>query len=112
MAGLVPFNRRNGNTGLMNVGTGFENFYNMFDDFFGDRNSLLPSRNLLHDTFKIDIEEKETEYLIEAELPGIQKDEIDLGIKDDNHLCIQINRTEESNKDGKTLSTESGVQVP
>ena len=97
MAGLVPFNRRNNNLARTG-GTGFEDFYNMLDDFFSD--GLMPSRNLLRDTFKLDIQEKESEYLIEAELPGIKKDEIDLGIEDDN-LCISVNRAEESSKDGK-----------
>ena len=98
MAGLIPFNRRNNNLARTSTGVGFENFYNMLDDFFGD--GVMPGRNLFRDTFKIDIEETEKEYLIEAELPGIKKDEIDLGIEDDN-LCISINRSEEVNKDGK-----------
>ena len=97
MAGLVPFNLRNNNL-TRGTGIGFENFYNMLDDFFGD--GLMPNRNLLRDTFKIDIEEREKEYLIEAELPGIKKDEIDLGIEDDN-LCITVNRSEEVSKDGR-----------
>ena len=97
MAGLVPFNRRNNNL-TRGTGIGFENFYNMLDDFFGD--GLMPNRNLLRDTFKIDIEEREKECLIEAELPGIKKEEIDLGIEDDN-LCITVNRSDEANKDGK-----------
>jgi HSP20 family protein len=97
MAGLVPFNRRNSN--LTRTGTGFEDFYNMLDDFFSD--NLLPDRSLLRDTFKIDIEETDTEYHIEAELPGVKKEEIDLGIEDDN-LSIIVNRTETGNKDGKT----------
>ncbi|MDR2156295.1 MAG: Hsp20/alpha crystallin family protein [Clostridiales Family XIII bacterium] len=96
MAGLIPFNRRN--TELARAGTGFEDFYNMLDDFFSD--NWLSGRNLLRDTFKIDIEEKENEYCVEAELPGIAKDEIDLGVEDDN-LIISVNRTEEANKDGK-----------
>ena len=95
MAGLVPFNRRNNN---LTRSSGFENFYNMLDDFFGD--GLMPNRNLLRDSFKIDIEEKEKEYLIEAELPGIKKEEIDLGIEDDN-LCITVNRSDEVNNEGK-----------
>ena len=98
MTGLVPFNRKNTNLARTGTGIGFENFYNMLDDFFGD--DLMPSRNLLRDTFKIDIEETEKEYLIEAELPGIKKEEIDLGIEDDN-LCITVNRLEEVNNDGK-----------
>ena len=100
MAGLVPFNRRGSNLTRTGSGIGFENFYNMLDDFFGD--GTMPSRNLLKDTFKIDIEETEKEYLVEAEMPGIKKDEIDLGIEDDN-LCISVNRTEEANKDGKNF---------
>ena len=95
MAGLIPFNRKNTN---LTQGTGFDNFYNMLDDFFND--GFMPSRNLLRDTFKIDIEEKENEFLIEAEVPGIRKDEIELNIEDEN-LCISVNRSEEVNKDGK-----------
>jgi len=101
MAGLVPFNRnRNTSLARTGVGTGFEDFYNMLDDFFNDGFSSVPSRNLLRDSFKIDIIEKEDEYLIEADVPGVSKDEIDLSIDDDN-LCISINRVEEANKDGK-----------
>ena len=98
MTGLVPFNRSSSNLARTGTGIGFENFYNMLDDFFGD--GLMPSRNLLKDSFKIDIREAEKEYLIEAELPGIKKDEIDLGIEDDN-LCITVNRSEEVSNDGK-----------
>lgn len=96
MAGLIPFNRKNNS--LTRTGTGFEDFYNMLDDFFSD--GLLPGRSLVRDTFKIDIEESDTEYCVEAELPGIRKEDIDLGIEDDN-LCISVNREEEFNKDGK-----------
>ncbi|NLE26632.1 MAG: Hsp20/alpha crystallin family protein [Clostridiaceae bacterium] len=96
MAGLVPFNRRN--SSLARSGTGFEDFYNMLDDFFSD-SWISPGRSLLRDTFKIDIQETDSEYRIEAELPGIKKEEIDLGIEEDN-LCISVNRDEEINKDG------------
>jgi len=91
-----PFNRKN--TGLARTATGFEDFYNMLDDFFSD--GLTSNRSLLSDTFKIDIEAKENEYLIEAELPGIKKEEIDLNIDGDD-LCISVNRVEETNEDGK-----------
>jgi len=96
MTKLIPFNRKG--TNLPQSINGFENFYNMLDDFFSD--GLMPSRNLSRDTFKIDIEDRENEYLIEAELPGIKKEEVDLNIAEEN-LCITINRTEEVNKDGK-----------
>ena len=96
MSGLIPFNRESGN--LARTSAGFEDFYNMLDDFFSD--GLMTGRNLLRDTFKIDIAEKEAEFLIEAELPGISRDAIDLNIEDGN-LCISINRAEEISKDGK-----------
>ena len=94
MAGLIPFNRRN--KSLERAETGFDGFYNMLDDFFSD--SLMTSRNLFRDTFKIDIAETDSEYAIEAELPGVKKEEIDLDIENDN-LCISVQRSEEVNKD-------------
>jgi len=96
MAGLIPFNRRNE---LANSNSNFENFYNLLDDFFSD--SFMPARTLMRDTFKIDIEEQEKEYLVAAELPGIAKEEIDINV-DDEYLTISVNRCADSNKDGTT----------
>ena len=98
MAGLVPFNRRNAN--LARTGAGFEDFYNMIDDFFND--GLAPGRNLLRDSFKLDIVEREDEYAIEAEMPGVKKSEIEISIEE-NNLCISVNREEETNSDGKNF---------
>ena len=102
MAGLIPFNNpfNRKNTGLArtNTDTDFEDFYNLLDDFFND--GLTSSRSLLTDTFKIDIEEKENEYLIEAELPGVKKKDVSLDVDGDT-LCISVNHTEEINKDGE-----------
>ena len=92
MAGLIPLNRRNNGLARAGANTGFEDFYNMLDDFFSD--GLLQGRSLLRDTFKIDIEETEQEYRVEAELPGVKKEEIDLNV-DDESLCITVNRVEE-----------------
>ncbi|MDR3186075.1 MAG: Hsp20/alpha crystallin family protein [Christensenellaceae bacterium] len=94
MAGLIPFNR---NTGLARSGD-YGTFYNMLDDFFSDNFSL--GRNLLKDTFKIDIEETEKSYKIEAELAGIKKEEVDLNI-DDDCLSITINHVEKSDANEK-----------
>ena len=96
MSGLIPFNRKNNN--ISRASTDFEDFYNMLDDFFSD--GVMPGRSLIRDTFKIDIEEKENEFVIEAEVPGISKDSIDLSIDNDN-LCISIKQSEETNKEGK-----------
>lgn len=97
MAGLIPFNRKN--TSLARTGAGFEDFYNMLDDFFSD--GWMPSgRSLLRDTFKIDVKETENEYLVEAELPGVKKEEISLSVEDDN-LSILVNRQENVEQDSK-----------
>ena len=96
MPGLIPFNVR---SNFVPASKAFNEFHNMLDDFFGD--NMLGGRNLLRDTFKIDIVETDNEYLIEAELPGIKKDELDLNI-DDESLCISVNRSEEEvSEDGK-----------
>ena len=87
MAGLIPLNSRRGAL----LGGGFEDFYNMLDDFFGDKN--LQNRDLLKDTFKIDIKETEKDYAIEAEMPGIKREEINLNASE-QVLTISVNREE------------------
>jgi len=96
MTGLIPFNRRGNH--LMSIGAGFEDFYNMIDGFFSE--SMLHSRSLTRDTFKIDIEETDKEYRIEAELPGVRKDQITLNVEDDN-LNILVTRMEEIKDESK-----------
>lgn len=94
MAGLIPFNRR----GATFPVAGFEDFHNMLDDFFGD--NWMPSRNLLKDTFKIDIREADGEYVVDAELPGVSKDEISIDVENET-LCISVKREENINQDDK-----------
>jgi len=98
MAGLIPFNWRNSNLTRTNTGTGFEDFYNMLDDFFSD--GLMPSRNLMRDSFKLDILNNDNEYLVEAELPGIKKEEIALNTEDEN-LCITVTRADNDAKNDR-----------
>ena len=89
MAGLIPFNRRN------ELAT--RNMYNMMDDFFNDAWPFR--RSLVNDTFKVDVQESDSAYTIEAELPGVQKEEINLSL-DDGRLSISVERSEDVNKDG------------
>ena len=94
MTGLVPFNRKN--TGLLN--TGFEDFYNMLDDFFYD---AWPSKKYFaRDTFKIDVQENDNEYLVEAELPGVNRDEVNIEMNE-GRLNISIQREESINEENK-----------
>jgi len=94
MAGLVPFNRKD--TGLFD--TGFGDVYNMLDDFFTD--NWLPSRNLARDSFKVDVQENDTEYVIEADLPGIKKEEISLSF-DHGRLGIAVKKEEKIDEEKK-----------
>ena len=94
MTGLVPFNKKN--TGLLN--TGFEDFYNMLDDFFSD--SWSPRRNLERDTFKINVQQNDKEYLIDAEVPGVSKDEIEIALNE-GKLNISVKREEKINEEKK-----------
>jgi len=96
MAGMVPFNRRG--TYLARPGVGFEDFYNMLDDFFTD--SMRSGRNLQKDTFKMDIEDLGNEYRIDAEMPGVNKDEIDLNVEGED-LCIVLNRIDATSTEEK-----------
>ena len=89
MAGLIPFNKKNNSLSMWGCDP-----FDFIDDFFND--SFLSSRNLMRDTFKIDVKETEKEYLIEAELPGIQKDEVNLNLND-GKLSISVNREENIN---------------
>lgn len=93
MKDLIPFNRRNS---LRRRG-GFEDFYNVLDDFFTNPASMM-SRSLEGDTFKLDIKEEEDKYLIEAEMPGIKKEEVEIDVRD-GRLNISVERKEETKEE-------------
>ncbi|MCW8487243.1 Hsp20 family protein, partial [Streptococcus macedonicus] len=88
MAGLVPFNRKNKE---LSTNTGSGDFYNLLDDFFS--NDWPFRRTLSYDTFKVDVEDNGKEYLIEAEMPGVDKKDINLQLND-GKLTISITRDE------------------
>lgn len=90
MAGLVPFNWKK------NTLRAPDTFQNMLEDFFNDD---FPSiRNLQNESFKIDLQENEKEYIVEAELPGVDKENIDLTLEE-GRLRIFIKK--EENKEEK-----------
>jgi len=87
MAALVPFNRRKADI----LSSGFDSFQNMLDDFFTDGWPFR--RSLLGDTFKVDVQDNKTEYLIEAELPGVKKEDIHIALNE-GRLAISVNKDE------------------
>lgn len=92
MANMVPYRRGRGV-----ATTGFEDFYNMMDDFFTD--PWFTDRRV-REGFKLDVQQNDKEYLIEAELPGVKKDEISLDMRDGT-LSIAVNREENKNEEKK-----------
>ena len=85
MFALTPFNSK-----LPKLrDDGFADFYNMMDGFFND--SLFGG--LRNDSFRMDIRENDTEYIIEAELPGAKKEEIKIDLNN-NQLSISVTREE------------------
>ncbi len=83
MFGLTPYNR---NALSRNRRDRVEDF---LSDFFSD--PFFPVKN---DTFKLDVKEKNGAYLIEADLPGIDKKDIELNYQEGS-LTIEIKHTEE-----------------
>jgi HSP20 family protein len=63
----------------------------MLDDFFTEGWPFR--RSLLADTFKIDVQDNKTEYIVEAELPGASKDDISISLNE-GRLNISFNKTE------------------
>lgn len=101
MTALIPFNRKRND--LMN--TGFEDFQNMIDDFFAEGWPMR--RSLAGDTFKIDLQDNEKEYIVEAELPGIQKDEINLSLEEGRlQISVKKEETTEEEKEKNYIHRE------
>lgn len=93
MANLVPFRR---SSNLLN--TELPRLDSIMDDFFSD--SWPPGRVLSRDTFKLDVQDNEKEYVIEAELPGTKRDEVNVEMND-GRLTIFVKREENVDEKGK-----------
>ena len=93
MANLIPVNRRNRSV----APAGFEDFYNVLDDFFTD--PWLAGRHT-REAFKIDVQQNDNAYTIEAELPGVNKDEVSLEMNDGT-LRISVNHEESKDEETK-----------
>jgi HSP20 family protein len=92
MFGLTPFNKsvvRRDNS---------DPFFDLVDDFMS--NGFFPIRSLRHDTFKIDVKEEDNLFIIEADLPGVKKEEILIDYQD-HQLIISIEREETKNDETK-----------
>ncbi len=89
---LVPFRRNNLRKRDNYFNEVFNNFFD--DDFFNKPFSVMEN------PFKVDLKETEDSYLVEADLPGVNKEAIDLTY-DNNYLTISAKRDDviEENKE-------------
>lgn len=92
MFGLVPYIRRNGNdlarrNDILSIDRVFDDFFN--DSFF---------RGFTRTPIRADIRETEKEWLIDAELPGVDKKDIHIDL-DDGILTIFVEQKDEVNEE-------------
>ncbi|MTI62126.1 MAG: Hsp20/alpha crystallin family protein [Firmicutes bacterium] len=88
MFDLIPFrNRRHGKVSELE-----DSFNSLFSNFFNDFMDISGF------SFKADIKEEEDKYCIEAELPGLNKEEINVELND-GRLLISASRNEVVEKD-------------
>lgn len=83
MFGMLPFDRKDDNL--------FDTFDNFTRDFFRRANTDLPA-------FRTDIRDTGDAYVLEAELPGFQKEDINLDLKDG---ILTITAAHDESKDEK-----------
>ena len=80
------------------------NEFDLFDDFFGG-NDLFPRRD--SSIMKTDIKEKKDKYVIQMDLPGYEKDNIDLQLKDGYlEVTASVEKEEDNSKDEKFVHKE------
>jgi HSP20 family protein len=73
----------------------------MVDNFFDESNIWGILSDLRgNQGFKVDVKDHEKEYVVEAELPGVKKEDITLNIENDL-LSISVNTTMEKNEERK-----------
>lgn len=89
MANITPYNKKNNDVDkkakeVLDIEKLFESLFN--DSFFP---TLIGGSSI-----KVDIMENEREYVVEAELPGVSKEEINVDLKNDK-LTISVQRKQE-----------------
>ena len=88
MFGITPYRGWRGMP--RRFGGEFDKIFDAMLEEFDDRTSYYP--------LKVDVREKDDEYLVEAEIPGVNKDDIYLEINNDI-LTIAVERKQEVNEE-------------
>jgi HSP20 family protein len=92
MFGLVPFKKENGMVKSRNPF-----LFDLFpEDFFSD-SLFFPFYYRNSSYMNVDIKEDENSYILEADLPGIKKEDINIELQDDT-LTISVKKEEKNEK--------------
>lgn len=86
MFGMLPFERGNDNT--------FDTFDRFMHNFFDNSNTTLPA-------FRTDIRDAGDKFILEAELPGFEKEDIHLDLKDGILTIAAAHKENADQKDDK-----------
>lgn len=96
MFGLVPYGRKNT---LVGRNADVWNMDRVFDSFF--RDPFFSGTPVAGGQIRTDIKETDKEYVFEAELPGVKKEDIFLELKDDVlTFGVDQNQEAEEERDG------------
>jgi HSP20 family protein len=93
MFGLVPYSRKNDGVSRRDDFFGIDRF---FDDFF--RDPFFARVSSLASPIRADVKENEKEYIVEAEIPGVRKEDIVIDLHDDV-LTLGVDVKDEKNED-------------
>lgn len=103
MFGLVPFDRRRGQ---MQTARNQEwNLDRIFEQFFND--AIFPTHYTRSAFMKVDIGESDGAYWLEAELPGVKKEDVTIDV-DKGQLTISVEHeeTKEADQEDRYLRRE------
>ena len=94
MFGLTPFNNRRevvdkNSEGIFDMERALANFFN--DNYF-------PAFYSNSADMKVDIKDEGKKYVMEAELPGVNKDEVDIDVNE-NRMTISAEKKEQSSEE-------------
>ncbi|TYQ16792.1 UNVERIFIED_CONTAM: HSP20 family protein [Acetivibrio alkalicellulosi] len=90
MFGLTPYNRKANKLSTNDDVWGFSK--NLLEGFFND--PFFSGVAFESNAIRADIRETEKEFIVDAEIPGAKKEDINVDLRDDT-LTISINREEE-----------------
>lgn len=93
MFNLIPYSRKNGGITRKDDWFGIDRF---FDDFF--RDPFFARVSSMTTPIRADVRETDKEYIVEAELPGVNKEDIVIDLHDDV-LTLGVDIRQEKNEE-------------